>query len=354
MSFPAGLTLVTVTCRFDLPPTGGAPGWVTFTSPGPLTGPTDNSIVPPFQVTAALDANGMAVVILPATNAPAWVPTGWSYRVTGQFGSAQIKGSASFAYDTPVAQLADTFVASGVAESGITYATMAQVEDLLSGYQPVGDYVTLDFLNSQNLVSYETLQEELVQPRADILDLQAEQIGPLEHGGILTGWSFDPVSGVQAGTVMATAGRMEVVRFRALSNVITNLHFHITTPGSGLTANGCFAALYNDAGAILGGGAITADQAAAWAVGGFKTMPLLVAQGVTKNAWYKMAWWYTGTTGPTISRGLNSSSAIVNAGISVPPFRYATADTGRTTAASVPANLGTQTGAACAWWMGVS
>lgn len=353
MTFPAGLTLVAVTCRFDLPPTGGAPGWVTFTSPGTLTGPTDNSIVPPFQVTASLDANGMAAVALPATDAPLWSPTGWSYRVTGQMGSAVIRGSATFSYLNPTAQLADTFVPSGVAEAGVTYATMAQVQDLLSGYQPVGDYVTLDFLNSQNLVSYESMQEELDPIRADVLELEAGANGPLKHGGILTGWAFDYIN-VQAGTVMPVAGRMEVVRFQPRTSVITNLHFHVSSPGSGLTAAGCYAALYNDAGAILGAGAITADQAASWAVGGPKTMPLLVAQGVTKDAWYKMAWWFTGTTGPTISRAINSAGVITNFGITAPPYRFSTADTGRTGAASVPPNLGAQSSGATAWWIGVS
>lgn len=184
----------------------------------------------------------------------------------------------------------------------------------------------------------------LVQPRL----MQAEW-RPTDQN--LAGWSFDPAL-VQAGTILPTAGLANVARIRVLTSTITNIHFHFTVAGSGLTAGQCFAALYNDGGALLGAGAVTADQAANWASGGYKTCPLSVAQGVTPNAWYKVLWWYNGTTAPTLSRAVNSSSAILNAGLAAPTLRYASADAGLTTAA--PANIGTQTGTATAWWVGVS
>ncbi|MEU7904103.1 hypothetical protein [Actinoplanes sp. NPDC049118] len=169
-----------------------------------------------------------------------------------------------------------------------------------------------------------------------------------DHG--FAGWTFEP-TGVQAGTILPTAGLSYVVRFRALASLITNIHFHFTVAGSGLTAGQCFASLHTDAGVQLG---ITADQASNWATGGFRTCALTAAQAVTPGDWYKVRWWYNGTTAPTLSRGVNSSSAITNAGLSAPNFRFATADSGLTTAGSAPSTIGTMTGGATAWWVGVS
>jgi hypothetical protein len=173
----------------------------------------------------------------------------------------------------------------------------------------------------------------------------------IDHG--LGGWTFDPVQ-VQGALVLATAGLSYVVRLRVMTGVVTNIHFHFTVAGSGLTSGQCFASLHNDAGAILGAGAVTADQATNWASGGYKTCALTVAQGVTAGDWYKIRFWFNGTTGPTLSRGVNSSSAITNAGLSAPNFRFSTADTGLTTSAGAPGNIGTMTGGATAWWVAVS
>src|SRR6188768_1906391 len=79
---------------------------------------------------------------------------------------------------------------------------------------------------------------------------------PVDHG--MVGWTFDPQD-QQGGTVVPTAGLAHVVRIRALGPVVTNIHVHVTVAGSVLTANQCYMALYNDAGALLGAGAITAS-----------------------------------------------------------------------------------------------
>jgi hypothetical protein len=177
------------------------------------------------------------------------------------------------------------------------------------------------------------------------------QVKATDHN--LVGWTFDPAM-IQAGTVLPTAGLANVARVRALGATVTNIHFHFTAGGSVLTAGQCFAALYNDAGALLGAGAITADQAANWGSGGFKTCPLTVAQGVTLYGWYRVLWWFNGTTGPTLSRGVNSSSVILNAGMNAPTLRYSSADAGLAAAGTAPANIGAQTGTPTAWWVGLS
>lgn len=166
----------------------------------------------------------------------------------------------------------------------------------------------------------------------------------------LAGWTFDP-TGVQAATVLSTAGVSHIVRIRVTGTLITNILIHMTVGGSTLTAGQCFAELFTDAGTRL---ASTADQATAWTSAGMKTMPLVTPQAVTSGAWYKVRFWFNGTTGPTLSRGINSSSAILNAGLSTPNFRFSTADTGLTTAALAVTTIGTQTGTATGWWVGLS
>lgn len=328
MAFPAGLTLVTVAVKCDLPPSGGATGTARFSSPGPLVGGFDNSIVPPFTVTATLAADGSATVQLPATNDPDWTPQGWAYAVRVQAGTQDFRGTLQLDYLAPSVQLADLIQVDGAATVGVTYATLSQLTALAG-----------------------TVTANAATATAATAAAAAGYVKASDHN--LVGWTFDPAA-IQTGTVLPTAGLANVARVRVLSGVVSNIHFHFTAGGSSLTAAQCFAALYNDAGALLGGGAITGDQAANWATGGFKTCPLSVAQGVTPNAWYRVLWWFNGTTGPTLSRGSNADAATLNAGLSAPLLRYSSADTGRTNAASVPANIGGQTATPTAWWVGLS
>lgn len=167
----------------------------------------------------------------------------------------------------------------------------------------------------------------------------------------LVGWTFDSCE-VQSGTVMPTAGLLTFARIKIpASAAVTNILLHVASAGVTLTAGQCFASLHNGSGALLGAGAVTADQSTNWQSGGLKVMPLTVAQAATGPYVY-VCWWFNGTTGPSISRAVNSSSAILNAGLSAPNFRYGTADTGLTT--TPPNNIGTQTGGSTAFWVGLS
>lgn len=168
------------------------------------------------------------------------------------------------------------------------------------------------------------------------------------------GWSGDPATDIQAGTIMSTAGRLEVVRIKipAGGQVVTNIVIHLTTSSTSLTAGQCFAALYTGTGAITGGGGITADQSTNWLTGGLKVMPLTVAQTVSGPFAYVGFFANTAGTLPTLSRMTNSSGAIIDAGQSAPAFRFASADTGLTTAP--PNNIGTQTAQGTAWWVGLT
>jgi hypothetical protein len=170
---------------------------------------------------------------------------------------------------------------------------------------------------------------------------------PTDHA--LMGWTFDPAA-VQGGTLVATAGRLELARVRASGSLITNILLTVTTAGATLTAGRNLAALFTDAGALL---ATSADQSTAWQSTGLVTCVLGTPQAVTPGAYYRVGFFATGSTLPTFARGsVAVSAAALNPGMAAPTLRYSTADTGLTTA--MPATAGAQTAAATAWWAGLS
>jgi hypothetical protein len=334
MPFPVGLTLITVSGTVAEYPNGGVTsGSITFTSPTWLTSSVDDAVVPQFAKTVTLAADGTFTVNLPATNDPGWTPQGWAYDVRIAVGGLVFRASLSLPYDGGAVNVADVL------------APTAPV--------PGQSYVLLSSRGAPNGVA--SLDGSGLVPLAQVDPLVSGRYRASDQG--FAAWTFD-VEDVQASTVLPLGGLSHVVRFRALTSVISNLHFHVVTGGSGLTANQCFATLHNDAGAQLGAGAITGDlspaSSAGWGSGGFKTCPLQVAQAVTPYAWYRVRFWGNGTTGPALSRKVNSASALLNALLAAANSRYSTADTGLTTAGSAPSNIGAQTGAATAWWVGAS
>jgi hypothetical protein len=161
------------------------------------------------------------------------------------------------------------------------------------------------------------------------------------------GWTFDSVD-VQGGAIWPTAGTLNLARIKVGQATVSNIVIHFTVAGGTLTTGQCFAGLYSSAGVLLSS---TADQSTNWQTGGLKSMPLSAAQSVSGPFVY-VGFFANGTTMPTQTRAVNSSSAIVNPNQSAPNFRYATADAGLTTA--LPASFGAQTGAATGWWVALS
>jgi hypothetical protein len=167
----------------------------------------------------------------------------------------------------------------------------------------------------------------------------------------LVGGTYDTAT-AQAATIWPASGTLNVARLLVTAPVVTNIIMHFTVAGGTLTTDQCFAGLYNAAGALLGAGAVTADQSVVWATGGLKTMPLTVAQAVAVDQFYYVGWYAVGSTMPTQTRALNSNTVITNVGLAAPNFRFATADTGLTTA--MPANIGTMTGSLTSWGVWLS
>jgi hypothetical protein len=142
MPFPAGMTLVEVTCGFDDLPDGGTPGRVRFESGGPFVGAVDGRIIRPVTETVELvDETGDGTIELPATNDPDWTPVDRPYVVTCSINGTVFRGTMLLDYQTPTVQFTDVFQLDGAAEAGVTYATLAQLTAGLATKQDAGDYL---------------------------------------------------------------------------------------------------------------------------------------------------------------------------------------------------------------------
>lgn len=169
---------------------------------------------------------------------------------------------------------------------------------------------------------------------------------PADHN-FLT-WSYDPALAA-AGTIVANGGTLYVIRLKLpVAALVTNIVMEVSTAGATLTAGQNFAALYDASRALL---AVTADQAAAWASTGLKTMALAAPQAVPAG-YVHACFWTVGSTLPTFTRGTALNAVQPNAGLAAPNLRYATADASLTTTA--PATIGTQTAASASYWAALS
>jgi hypothetical protein len=175
----------------------------------------------------------------------------------------------------------------------------------------------------------------------------AQPVSQASDRGYLA-WSLPP-SALSGGTALATAGTLYLTRIRRVpAGTVSNLVVLLSAAGVTLTAGQCFAALFDASGTWLRS---TADQATAWASPGFKTMALTAPVTHTGGDLYA-GLWFNGTTGPSIYRSSDTSSAMNNAGLSSPNLETATADTGLTTTA--PASFGAQTASSFHNWVAVS
>lgn len=170
---------------------------------------------------------------------------------------------------------------------------------------------------------------------------------PGDHG--LLAWTFDAASTV-AGTA-PTGGVLQLARVHLPSpKTVTNVILNVVSAGVALTSGQCFAGLWTSAGAKVD---VTADQSGSWNSGGNKIMALSGGAYAAAAGDYYVGWWSNaGTSNPTFAR--QGTSTLVNIGLSAPNFRFATADTGLTNAASAPSSLGTQSAASIGWFAALS
>lgn len=146
---------------------------------------------------------------------------------------------------------------------------------------------------------------------------------------------------------MSAAGTLQVSKINVPAAItVTNIVIYITIAGAVLTSGQNFGALYNSSKTLL---AQTVDQSTNFASTGVISMALSSPQAIAAGTYY-VAFWYNGTTSPTIRCGLNSAS--VNMGLTGNNSRFGTADTGKTTTA--PSTMGTITASGPSWWVALS
>lgn len=167
--------------------------------------------------------------------------------------------------------------------------------------------------------------------------------GPAANG--LKAWAYDPAAAASNGGT--TAGLLYGVKVPIDGpTLITNVCLCVNTAGGTLTADQCFAALFDASGALL---SVTASQHTAWQSTGGKVMALAAPQNVDGPHVY-VCWFSNGTTRPAMARG-NSVGSGSNIGLTTATARFFNADTGLTTA--MPATIGTKS-FENAHWAGVS
>jgi hypothetical protein len=346
-----------------------SPGTVIFKNALTISHKSDDALMVADTRTIQAGPSGVFAIPIPSSNDPAWTPENWTWRITTITPEKTTIWYAVVPFDAPGNTIALGKLVPVVQGGGNLYApynhthsdlvTDAELTAALAALPPGG----VVSVNNQTGVVTLTAAQVGADPAGSSAVALAQAnaarwaVKSPEDAGYC-GWMYDPGASVQAGLVMPTGGLSHIFRFRATKNTISNLHMHFTAGGTGLVTGQCFMSLNSDAGAQL---AISADQAGAtggssnWSTSGYKTIPLVGGPvSVTPGAWYKARMWSNGTTGPTASRAVNSNTVITNAGLAAPNFWWSTADTGLTTAASAPANIGTMTGIATAWWLAAS
>jgi|GEM_PF-515752 len=168
---------------------------------------------------------------------------------------------------------------------------------------------------------------------------------PVDHG--LLSWAYDPSLAGASSTPLTPAGTLTVIKMHfPVAQNVTNIITYVLTAGATLTSGQCFAALYQG-GNLLG---TTADQSVNWTTTGVKTMALAGGPTAVAAGDVYVAFWFNGTTGPALLRGVGNSAA--NTGLSATVARFGTANTGVTTTA--PASLSAISALSVAYWSALS
>jgi hypothetical protein len=131
---------------------------------------------------------------------------------------------------------------------------------------------------------------------------------------------------------------------------VTNIIIAVTTAGATLTANQCFAGLYNSSGTLL---SATANQATNWQTAQLQTMALTSVQTNLAAGSYYIAVVSNGTTQPTLARGSGLTATMLNVGLTTGVGRFLQGPTGQTVLPS-SITLGSQTLGPVSFWAALS
>lgn len=162
----------------------------------------------------------------------------------------------------------------------------------------------------------------------------------------MLGWTIDPAS--CSSSSQPSGGVVQVCSLRIeKSGTLSAILMHVQTAGSTLTTGGCWAGLADENNNLL---VTTADQKTAWQSVGAKDMALLSGLDVEEGQILKGLFVSNGTVQPAFSRSVSYSGTVININHGATNYRFATADTGRTT---IPLSLGSQTPTGIPFFMGV-
>jgi hypothetical protein len=164
-------------------------------------------------------------------------------------------------------------------------------------------------------------------------------------------WAFDPVL-CTANSGSLTNGTLYLVRVHLpVAASVTNVAMYTTgATVAGLVSGQNFMALYTGAGALV---AATADQTTNFATNGAQVRALVGGPFALAAGDYYVGVYCNGTTNPAFAKVASiASGALANINLSAPTLRFATANTGLTTA--MPATLGGQTALTNAIWAALS
>lgn len=171
---------------------------------------------------------------------------------------------------------------------------------------------------------------------------------PNDYGWLA--WNFDLVVGWPGSALTGGTLFLSAIKIPA-ATTITNVILHCSGAGSSLTSGQCFAGLFQG-GNLL---AATADQSTAFTSTGIKTMALTSAQSVSAGTIY-VGVFANGSTLPsflmTVFNSQLGGNAAINTGLAQGSFRFASANTGLTTA--MPSTIGTQSTPNRMLWAAVS
>lgn len=165
-------------------------------------------------------------------------------------------------------------------------------------------------------------------------------------------WAGDPQN-FASPSIIAAGGALNMVRLYnpgAQPLTVSSASVLVTTAGATLTNVGF--ALYAPSTQALLTSSVNANGATATAFQGTGVRTVtFTPQTIAGGADVYVAFWFTGTTLPTLIRGAGSALAS-NMTLASPNLRFCTANTGLTTAA--PATYTAQTALNVAYWVGVS
>ncbi|HWB34389.1 MAG TPA: right-handed parallel beta-helix repeat-containing protein [Rugosimonospora sp.] len=179
------------------------------------------------------------------------------------------------------------------------------------------------------------------------LDNGGANFTPSDHAMLL--WTADP--GVISGSGFQLAfGRVYLSKIKVTAPVtVSNMHYHVETGGTSLTAGQCLVGLYDSSGTQV---AVSSDQATAMASSGAKTAAF-TASAALSVGYYYAAFLANGTgTVPNVS-GASGNSGVASNNLSTATSRSLNTGTGNT---ALPASitLGSQSVNIAIRWAGLS